>query len=99
VWPQWSNPSGGHRQRRQPQWKALADTLRSLARTMQTLQAQTMQGGMPERLARQGHLLAVGVDAVKAVEGPARARYVALSPDQQKKASELMGRAMGGRRP
>lgn len=84
----------------QPQWDAFADALRKQASTMRTMRTQMMQGGMPtnwlDRLTRHERMLSARLDAMKAIEGPARALYGVLSPEQQSKADNLMGRPMGG---
>ena len=84
----------------QPQWNAFAEALRTQASTMRTMHAQMMQGGMPinwlDRLTRHERMLSARLDAMKAIEGPARALYGVLSPEQQSKADNLMSRPMGG---
>jgi hypothetical protein len=85
----------------QPQWNAFADALRAQARTMQAAHGEMMQGGMqgtwPDRLAREEKALSAHLDSLKAIEAPARALYAVLSPEQQKKADELMVHPMMGR--
>jgi hypothetical protein len=54
-----------------------------------------MPGNWLDRLSREERMLSARLDAVKAIEGPARALYVVLSPEQQKKADELMGHPVG----
>jgi LTXXQ motif family protein len=84
----------------QPQWNAFADALRAQAGKMQPMHAQMMQGGMPQtwpdRLTFMEHMLSARLDAVKAMEEPVRALYAVLSPEQQKKANELVSHRMGG---
>lgn len=84
----------------QPQWNAFADALRAQAGSLQKMRDTMMPGGTqdtwPERLAREERFLSTRLDAVKAMTGAARALYAALSPEQQKKADELMGHPMGG---
>ncbi|HEX2939777.1 MAG TPA: Spy/CpxP family protein refolding chaperone [Rhodopila sp.] len=81
----------------QSQWTAFADALRKQA---QAMRGQMMHGGMPQNLpdllTRQEQMLSARLDALKAIEGPARALYAALSPDQQKKANTRMFHHMGG---
>jgi hypothetical protein len=83
----------------QPQWNAFADVLRAQAGKMQAKHAQMMQGSMPEafpdRLAMMEHGLSARLEALKAMEEPARALYAVLSPDQQKKGNELLAHPMG----
>jgi hypothetical protein len=83
----------------QAQWITSADTLRARASTMRTMRGQMMQGGMPEtwpdRLALEQRVLSARLEAVKAIQGPASALYASLSPEQQKKANELMAHPMG----
>lgn len=84
----------------QAQWNAFADTLRAQASTMRTMRGQMMQGGMPEtwpdRLALEQRVLSARLEAVKAIQAPASALYASLSPEQQKKANELLAHPMGG---
>ncbi|MDR3532285.1 MAG: Spy/CpxP family protein refolding chaperone [Rhodopila sp.] len=84
----------------QAQWDAFADALRAQASTMRTMRERMMQGGMqetwPDLLSREEQMLAARVDALKAIEGPARALYAALAPEQQKKANELLAHPIGG---
>lgn len=84
----------------QPQWSAFADVLRAQAEKMRAMHTQMMQGGMPEafpdRLAMMERGLSARLDALKAMEAPARALYAVLSPDQQKKANDLLAHPMGG---
>jgi hypothetical protein len=83
-----------------PQWDAFADALRTQAGRMKSVREEIMQGRAPETwpdlLGREEHMLLVRVNALKAIEEPARALYAALSPEQQKKANELMRHPMGG---
>jgi LTXXQ motif family protein len=84
----------------QPQWNAFADAMRAQAGKMRTMHEQMMQRGMPEtwpdRLAHMERMLSVRLDAVQAMEEPVRALYAVLSPEQQKKANELISHQMGG---
>lgn len=84
----------------QPQWNAFADALRRQADAMQGMQARMMQGGTPtnwpDRLSRHEQMLSARLDAIKAIEAPARALYGVLSPDQKSRADDLMSGAMGG---
>jgi LTXXQ motif family protein len=84
----------------QPQWNAFAEARRAQATTMRTMHEQMTRGGVPDswpdRLARQERILSTRLDAVKAIEGPARALYATLSPEQQKRADDLLGRPRGG---
>ena len=83
----------------QPQWSAFADALQTQALNMRTMHEQMMKGGMPttwpERLAHQEQMLSARLAAVKAIQAPARALYSVLSPEQEKKADELLGGPMG----
>ncbi len=82
------------------QWNAFADTLRANAKTMQEQRRAMMEKGMPttwpDRIMLHERMLEARLRAVKAIEGPAKALYEALSPEQQKKADELMGHPMRG---
>ena len=84
----------------QPQWNAFADVLRAQAGKMRAIHAQMMQGGMPDafpdRLVMMERGLSAHLEALKAMEEPARALYAVLSPEQQKKANELLTHPMGG---
>jgi hypothetical protein len=83
----------------QAPWNAFADALRGQAATMRTMRERMMQGGQaitwPGRIAREEEMLSARLDAVKAIEGPARSLYAALSTEQKAKADELMGHPMG----
>ncbi|MBS0558589.1 MAG: Spy/CpxP family protein refolding chaperone [Proteobacteria bacterium] len=85
---------------KQPQWDAFADALRKQASAMTMMREQMVQGGMltnwPDRLTRSERMLSARLDALKAIEGPARALYGVLSPEQQSKSDNLMGRPMEG---
>lgn len=84
----------------QQQWTAFADALRAQAGKTQGRHGRMMQGGLPaawpDRLVLEAQALSARLDAVKAIEGPAQALYAALSPDQQKKANELLSHPMEG---
>jgi hypothetical protein len=84
----------------QTQWNAFADAMRAQADKMRNMRQQMMQRGMPQtwpdRLAHMERMLSARLDAVKAMEEPVRALYAVLSPEQQKKANELVGHRMGG---
>jgi LTXXQ motif family protein len=84
----------------QPQWNCLRQALRVQATTMRAIRERMTQGGVPDswpdRLARQERILSTRLDAVETIEGPALSLYAALSPEQQKKADDLLGRPMGG---
>jgi hypothetical protein len=84
----------------QAQWNAFADALHAQAGTMKTMREQMMQGGAPgtwpDLLSREEQMLSARLDALKAIEGPARALYAVLTPEQQKKANELMAHPTGG---
>jgi hypothetical protein len=84
----------------QAQWNSFADALRAQASTMRTMRERMMQGGMPETwpelLSREEQMLSARVDALKAIEGPARGLYAALTPEQQKEANEFMAHPIGG---
>ncbi|HTR16953.1 MAG TPA: Spy/CpxP family protein refolding chaperone [Acetobacteraceae bacterium] len=83
-----------------PQWNAFADALRTQSAAALKRREEMMKTGMPatppDRLARMEQMMSARLDALKAIEGPVRALYTALSPEQQKKADELMCRPMGG---
>jgi Spy/CpxP family protein refolding chaperone len=75
--------------------------MRAQAGKMRTMHEQMMQGGgmpeaWPDRLAHMERMLSARLDAVKAMEEPVRALYAVLSPEQQKKANELISHRMGG---
>lgn len=84
-----------------PQWDAFADALRAQADKLKLERAQMMRQrapkNWPDLLGREQHTLLMRVEILNEIEGSARAFYAALSPDQQKKANELMPHAVGGR--
>jgi LTXXQ motif family protein len=81
------------------QWNAFADAVRAQSATLRKAHENMMKAErpatMPDRLARMEQMLSTRLDALKAIEAPLRTLYSALSPDQQKKAEELMHHPMG----
>ena len=84
----------------EPQWNAFADALRANAKKMQerrqAMMGKEMPTTWPDRMMLHERMLQARLDALKTIEGPAKALYEALSPEQQKKADELMGHPMRG---
>ncbi len=82
-----------------PQWNAFADAMRARVTAMQAMRSQMMQQGAaaswPDRLARHEQRLSAHLDAMKAMEGPTRALWDALSDEQRRKAQTLMPGPMG----
>jgi hypothetical protein len=83
-----------------PQWNAFADAVRTRVKTMQEMRAKMIQEraaaeSWPDRLARHEQRLSARLDALKAMEGPTRALWDALSDEQRHKAEELMPGPMG----
>jgi len=77
-----------------PQWDAFADALLARAKAMmQGMPAPMMRQGAaswPDRIAQHEQWLTAHLDALKAMEGPTKALWDALSDGQRRKAEELM---------
>ena len=82
-----------------PQGNAFADAMRTRVTAMQAMRSQMMQQGVPanwpDRLARHEQRLSAHLDAMKAMEGPTRALWDALSDDQRRKAQMQLPGPMG----
>ena len=82
-----------------PQWTAFADAMRARVKAMQAMRSQMMQqgapAGWPDRLAQHEQRLSAHLDSMKAMEGPTRALWDALSDEQRRKAQTLMPGPMG----
>ena len=82
-----------------PQWTAFADAMRARVKAMQAIRSQMMQQGAPaswpDRLAQHEQRLSAHLDAMKAMEGPTRALWDALSDEQRRNAQTLMPGPMG----
>ncbi len=82
-----------------PQWNAFVDAMRARMTAMRSMRQQMMQQGVPtswpDRLAWRQQRMAAHLDALKAMEGPTRALWDALSDEQRRKAEMLMPGPMG----
>ena len=83
------------------QWNAFADAVRTRARAVRGMRAQMMQQGpeasWPDRLAQHERRLTERLDGLKAMEGPTKALWDALSDQQRRKAEAMMPGPMGWR--
>ncbi len=83
----------------EPQWNAFVDAMRAHRKAMLEMRAQMMQQGpaanWPDRIAQHERMLTAHLEAMKAIEAPARALWDVLSDDQRRKANALLGGHMG----
>jgi LTXXQ motif family protein len=79
-------------------WKAYEDAARANGESMQTAHAAMMKamgdGTAMEHMQAHIAMMQARLDALKALQPATEALYKALTPDQQKKADQLLG--MGG---
>ena len=91
----------GITQAQEPQWNAFAEAMRARVKAMQDMRGQMMQQGptasWPDRIAQHERRLSARLDALKAMEGPTKALWDALSDQQRHKAEGLMPGPMGMR--
>lgn len=85
----------------EPQWNGFAAAVRARVKAMQDLRGDMMREGRaaawPDRMARHEHFLSARLDALKAMEGPTKALWDALSDAQRHRAEEIMPGMMGAR--
>ena len=82
-----------------PQWVRFADSLRTVAKSMNDMHGQMMQSGaertLPARLERQEKMLAAHLSSVQALKGALAPLYDSLSSEQRKIADGLTIGPMG----
>ena len=78
----------------EPQWNAFADAIQARMKAMQDMRGQMMKQARveswPDRIARRERRLSASLDSLKALEGPTKALWDVLSPEQRQKAEEIM---------
>lgn len=79
-----------------PQWNAFADAVRARVKAMRTMAGQMLMAhraapmSWPDRLAQHEQRLTARLDGLKAMEGPTKALWDALSEEQRNRAEDLM---------
>jgi hypothetical protein len=83
-----------------PLWNAVADAIRTNAKSMSEMMSGGMMGGsqtatLPDKLSMREKMMAAHLEALRKFKAAVDPLYAALSPEQKKTADELLLGPMG----